>query len=87
MPYSGAGSCRTLFAWAVIVVRAEGLEPPQLSHQNLNLACLPIPPRPRPGRRSGVLITMRRAMHPPLGATGATRFAEEREASEAKHLV
>src|SRR5687768_18488649 len=43
------------------LVRAKGLEPPHsLEYQDLNLARLPVPPRP-PGRRSGLPLKAGRA--------------------------
>ena len=38
---------------SVVQVRAKGLEPPRaFAHQDLNLARLPVPPRPRSGQRT-----------------------------------
>ena len=45
------------------MVRATGLEPARRRHENLNLACLPIPSRPR---------RLNNAMKPCAAASGGT---------------
>src|SRR5262249_2293787 len=52
---AGVGTLRAAARGVIPAVRAEGLEPPRAeAHQDLNLARMPIPPRPRGCPRPGL---------------------------------